>query len=88
MILNWTHIFTLFNAKFFHAEANFTLAKRGPTRQHSNEDLDVYVRKFRENALYYCDLVSEEMLINVCLHVMIEEYRVLLEKLPFPPLPS
>lgn len=31
-----------------------------------------------------CDPVDEEMLVNVCLHRMSDEYRVFLENLTFP----
>lgn len=30
-----------------------------------------------------CELVDEEVLVNVCLHGMLEEYRVFLEKFVF-----
>lgn len=61
-----------------------TLAELSRTRRQSNEDLGVYLRILRENALDCCDPVREEMLVGVRLHGMIEEYRVFLESLSFP----
>lgn len=50
----------LFNAKFFCGEAKFTLAELGRTRQYRGDDLDVYVKRFRERALNYNDAVDEK----------------------------
>lgn len=76
---------SLFNGKFFNAEARFTLAELDWTRQHSNEDLGICMRTFHKNAhtLDCCDPVSKEILVSVCLHGMVEEYRVFLEILSF-----
>lgn len=60
-------------------QTRFTLVELGRTRQYSNEYLNVYVRRFHEKALDCCDLVDEEMHVDVCLHVMTEEYMVFLE---------
>lgn len=84
LIQDWDHLVTLFNAKFFCGDAKFTLVELSRTRQYSGEDLDVYVRRFRERALYCSDAVDEETLIGVCLHGMVNEYRVYLENLTFP----
>lgn len=83
-IQDWDHIVMLFNAKFFCAEARFTLAELGRTRQHLGEDLDVYVKRFRKRALDCSDAVDKETLVDVCLHGMVNEYRVYLENLTFP----
>lgn len=48
------------------------------------EDLHVYVRRLHEKALDCCDLVEEEILLNVCLHDRIKEYSIFLENLSFP----
>lgn len=53
----------------------------GRTRQHSDEDLDVYKRIFNKSALD-CDPVSEQMLVSVCLYEMTKD----LETCPSPPL--
>lgn len=63
----------------FYTEARSTLVELGCTRQQSNEDLSVYLRILCENALDYCDPVSDAMLVSVCLHRMTEEDRVFLE---------
>lgn len=47
------------------------------------EDLDLYVKRFHNKALDCINLVDEEVLVNVCLHGMNEEYRVFLENLTF-----
>lgn len=83
-IQDWDQLVTLFNAKFFYGEAKFTLAELGRTRQHPNEDLDLYVKRFRERALDCNDAVDEETLVNVCLYGMANEYCVYLENLTFP----
>lgn len=77
------HLVSLFNTKFFCVEANFTLAELGRMYQYPREDLDAYVKKFYENALDFCDLVADDVLVDVCLHDMIEEYIVYLENLSF-----
>lgn len=45
------------------------------------EDLDVSVKRFRDQALGCYDLVEERMRVNICLHSMLEEYRIFLENL-------
>lgn len=47
-------------------------------------DLDLYVRRFHEKALGYYDSVDEEVLVNVCLHGILNEYRLFLKNLSFP----
>lgn len=46
-------------------------------------DLDLHVKRFHEKALICCDPVDEEVLVNVCLHGINDEYRVFLENLTF-----
>lgn len=72
-----------FNTKFFFPEAKYTLAELGHTRQYAGEDFDLYVKRFHDKALDYVDLVDEEVLVNMCLHGMNDEYRVFLENLTF-----
>lgn len=60
-----------FNTKFFFAEAKYTLTELGRTRHYAGEDLDLYVKRFHDKPL---DLVDEEVLVNVCLHEMNDEY--------------
>lgn len=68
---------SLFNTKFCYAEAKLSLAK------HPGEDLDTYVRRFHERALVYYDLVTEEVVVDVHLHDMLEQYRDFLEDFVF-----
>lgn len=74
---------TVFNTKFFCGEAKFILAKLGRTRQFLCKDLDLYVKKFHERALGYCDAVDEETRVDFCLHSITSEYFVYLETLTF-----
>lgn len=67
------HLVSLFNTKFFCARLN--LAKLGRTRQHPGEDLDVYVRRFHQRALDYCDPMVG-VLNDVCLRGMMEEHII------------
>lgn len=69
------HLVPLFNTKFFQAEATFTFVKLDKTHKYPMEDLDMYVKKFQEKALDCCDPL-EEVLINVCLHDIMEEYTI------------
>lgn len=78
------HLVAFFNAKFFCDEARFTLVELGRTRQNLDEDLDAYVKRFRERVLDCSDAVDEETLVDVCLHGMVNKYRVYLEILTFP----
>lgn len=56
----------MFNTKFFHGEAKFTLVELDWTSQYSVEDLDMYIKRFHEKALDCYDSVDEEVLFNVC----------------------
>lgn len=59
--------------KFFCAEVKFSFVELDRTRQHPDDDLDMYLRRFHERALKCYDLVSEEVLVNVCLRGMLEK---------------
>lgn len=74
----------LFNTKFFCCEAKFFLVNLGMTNQYPGEDLDVYVKKFYQRTMDCSDPVVEEVLVDVCLHGMLEGYRAFLENLSFP----
>lgn len=63
------------NSKFFYAEVRFTVTELSRNRQYSDEDLDVYVSRFHKKALNCCGSVNVEMVVNVCLHGITEEYR-------------
>lgn len=54
------HLVAFFKAKCFCCEARFTLAEPGRTRQHSDEDLDAYVKRFCGRVLDCSDAVDEE----------------------------
>lgn len=82
-IQDWDHMVAAFNTKFFFAEAKYTLAELGRTTQYASEDLDLNVKRFHDKALDYVDPVEEEILVNVCLHDMNDEYQVFLENLTF-----
>lgn len=77
-----------FNTKFFFTKAEYTLADLRRTRQYKivnnpGKDLDLNVKRFHEKTLDCVDPVNEEVLVNVCLHGMNDEYRVFLENLTF-----
>lgn len=74
---------SLFNTKFFRREAKFSLTELDRTKQYPEGDLDLYVKSFHERAIDCRDLVDEEVLINICLYGMLEEYRIFLENLSF-----
>lgn len=80
-IQDWDHLVTLFNAKFFCGEARFTLVELDRTRQYPSEDLNVYMKRFRERALDYSDVVNEKTLVDIFLHGMANEYWAYLENL-------
>lgn len=40
----WEHLVSLFNTRFFHAEAKFFLVELNRIWQYSGEDLDIYVK--------------------------------------------
>lgn len=82
-IQDWEHVVAAFNTKFFFAEARYTLAELGRTRQYPGKDLDLYVKRFHDKTLDCVDPVDEEVLVNVCLHGMNNEYEVFLETLTF-----
>lgn len=39
----------------------------------SRRNLDAYTRRFHERALDYCDLMAKDVLVDVCIHDMMEE---------------
>lgn len=47
----------------------------------SREDLDAYVICFRESAFNCYDPVAEDVLVDICLHGVIEDYPVYLKSL-------
>lgn len=72
-----------FNTKFFFGEAKYTLAELGRTRQYAGDNLDLYLKRFRDKALGYVDPVDEEVLLNIFLHDKNDKYRVFLDNLMF-----
>lgn len=79
---------TVFNAKFFCGDAKFTLVELGRTRQFLGEDLDIYIKRFHEKALDYCNAIDKETLVDFCLHGMTNEYYVYRKISRFLPSPS
>lgn len=69
-------------------EAKFTLAELGLTRHYLGENLDVCVRRLHEKDMDCCDPMEKEVLLNMCLHGMAEEYRIFLENQSFSPFPK
>lgn len=53
---DWEHLVSLFNTKFFHVDAKFTLVELGHTHHSVEEDFDNYVKRFHEKALDFCNL--------------------------------
>lgn len=66
------------NAKLVCFEAKFTLVELGKLRQYSWEDLDAYMKRFHKKTLNCDNLVAEDVLVNVCLEGMIEDYWIYL----------
>lgn len=66
------HLISLFNTKFFCAEVKFTLAELGRMFHYPMEDSNAYVKRFHEKKMDYYDSVIEDVLVDVCLHQMIE----------------
>lgn len=49
------------------------------------EKMWIYIcQQISWEATDYCDPVDEEVLVNVCLYGMLEEYHIFLGNLPFP----
>lgn len=40
--------------------------------------MDLYVKRFHERVMDSCDPINEEVLVNVFLHCMVEEYHTFL----------
>lgn len=59
---------------------NFSLVELGGLGQ---PEEDAYMRRFHNRALNCCDSIEERMIADVCLHVVMKEYRIL-ENLSFP----
>lgn len=88
MIQDWEHMVATFKTKFFFAEAKYTLAELGRTRQYVGEDLDLYVKRFHDKALDCVDPVDEKVLVSVCLHGINDEYKFFFENLTFSSFPN
>lgn len=82
-IQDWEHMVATFKTKFLFAEAKYTLVKLGRTWQYADEELDLYVKRFHDKALDCVYLVEEDVLLNVCLYGMKNEYMVFLENITF-----
>lgn len=64
-------------------EAKFTLTELWRTIQFPSEDLDAYVKRVHERALVCCFSVAENVLVDVDIRRILEEYVVRLETLSF-----
>lgn len=78
LLHDWEHLMSLLKTKFL-CIAKFSLAKLGRTRRHPRVDLNAYVMRFHERALDCCNLMAEEVIVDVCFHGMLEEYCIFLE---------
>ena len=70
---------TTFCTKFFAAECKLGLSDLSSTTQREDESLIAYVNRFKEVALDYKEIISEEELIRVCINRMQAEYKVPIE---------
>lgn len=66
----------MFNAKLLYAEANFTLIELNYIHQRPGDNLDIYMKRFYDKALDSCNPTEERMLVDICLHGMLEESRI------------
>lgn len=83
-IYDWEHIVSLFNFKFFCAEAKFSLGRARPNMTTSREDLDMYMRIFnKKKTMDCCHLVVEEVLVNFSTMVCWKNTIFCLENLHF-----
>lgn len=41
--------------------------------QYPREVLDAYMKRFHEKASDWCNLVAEDVLVDICIHGMIED---------------
>lgn len=52
-------------------------------RDSLGKDLDMFLKRFNKRALHCCDPMDKEVLVNVCLHGMMEKYIIFLGNLSF-----
>lgn len=71
----------LFYIKFFDTDERVTLIDLGKERQGTREQLNDYVKRFRERVLECIIPVTEDKLVEICIDGMIDEYRAHLENL-------
>lgn len=76
---DFEHLVSMFNTKCFYAACSPLLSSAAFVAP--REDLDIYVKRSRDKALDYYDPVKERMLVDICLHGMLEEYRIFLENI-------
>lgn len=77
------HLVSLFNSKFFCADAKFSLFQTQPHTSAPRGSLGHLCEKIPWQNSLLCDLVEEMMLVDVCLHGMTEEYCIFVENLSF-----
>lgn len=59
------------------------MAKLSLRCQYLGKEMDAYMNRFHEKALYCCNPVAEDLVVEVCVHGMIEDCRIYLENLSF-----
>ena len=71
----------VFCTKYFRREETIMLATLQATEQRNGEDLEEYIKRFRDIALDCYDYCEERTLAEMCMTNMIREYRAVLENL-------
>lgn len=66
-----------YNTKFFSVKTEFKLAELCRIRQYPWEDMDAYMKRFHRKATDWCGPVAEVVLVDICLHGIIEDYHYL-----------
>ena len=71
----------VFCTKYFHGEETVTLATLQVTKQRNCKDLMEYIKRFRDIALDCYDHYEEKTLVEMCMTIIIREFRAILENL-------
>lgn len=68
----------------FVGKPSFFLLSSMGCNNTKKKDPNAYIKRFHERSLNYYDPLVDEVLVDVCLHGMLEEYTIFLNNLSFP----
>lgn len=78
---SWNEMTQAFMNKIYVAEEKVIILNLGREKKKSGEDLNAFVKLFREKTIDCVDSISESTKIKICMAGMLDDYLVFLENL-------